>query len=66
MNQAGLDRKNPPASASWPRNPREAFLRAAGIEISFGGEGPVGSRIIRITSLVNIPGGIPSGHGQHP
>jgi hypothetical protein len=74
--QTGLDKKNAPdRSVSWPKNPRafaarlrrcQTFLRTAGIEISFGREGPAGSRIIRMASLVNIRAGMPSAHGQHP
>ena len=74
--QAGLGRKNAPhRSVSWPKNPRafaarlrrcQTFLRTAGIDISFGREGPAGSRVIRIASLDNIRAGMPSGHGQHP
>jgi hypothetical protein len=74
--QARLSEKNvPERSASWPKNPRalaarlrrcQTFLRTAGIEISFGREGPAGSRIIRMASLVNIRAGTPSSHGQHP
>jgi hypothetical protein len=65
--QAGLGRKNAPhRSMSWPKNPRafaarlrrcQTFLRTAGIEISFGREGPAGSRIIRMASLTSARAG---------
>jgi hypothetical protein len=71
--QARLSEKNgPERSASWPKNPRafaarlrrcQTFLRTAGIEISFGREGPAGSRIIKMAWLANIHAGMPSGHG---
>ena len=48
------------APARWPRNPRalagrlrraQTFLRAFGIEIEFGREGRVGTRIIRMSAI---------------
>jgi hypothetical protein len=66
--QAGLGKKNTPdRSASWPKNPRafaarlrrcQTFLRTTGIEISFGREGPAGSRIIRMASLTSARAGM--------
>ena len=56
-------------SAGWPKNPRvlagrlrraQTFLRALGIEIVFGREGRVGTRIIRMTAPDNSPRGIVS------
>jgi hypothetical protein len=47
-------------TAGWPRNPRalagrlrrcQTFLRTVGIEVAFGREGRVGSRIITMTSV---------------
>jgi hypothetical protein len=57
----------PDRSVSWPKNPRafaarlrrcQTFLRTAGIEISFGREGPAGSRIIRMASLTSARAGM--------
>jgi len=57
------------AALRWPRNPRalagrlrraQTFLRALGIEIVFGRQGRVGTRIIRMTAPDNSPRGIVS------
>jgi len=55
---AGVDTLD--GTGGWPRNPRalagrlrrcQTFLRTLGIEVAFGREGRVGSRIIRMTSV---------------
>ena len=71
-------------NTGWPKNPRtlaghlrrvQTFLRASGVDITFGREGRAGSRVIRMrTSLENTvstvssvsTGGRGTGSAQHP